>query len=443
MSICKHFGSCGGCTYLDIPYQEELAQKESALCETLGPHGPLLEGIIQAPSTIGYRNKMEFAFGDECKDGQLALGIRKRRSFYEVATLENCVLIPDDFKRIALCVQEYFRKAGEAFFHRKRHIGSLRHLVLRRGEFTGEILVNLSTTSGLQAELAPLISQLLGLQLDGKIVGILHSVNDGVADTVKDENVRVLHGRDYFHERICGLEFTVSAFSFFQTNSSGAEVLYGVVRDMAANTSIANPTGLAPHSHTPHVEGHGTLAYDLYCGTGTIAQILSPSFKKVIGIELNPEAIKAAKENAKLNNISNCEFYTADVLAALSKDDGQCVGVFSTAHAEPDTHAAVNADSGQVPAAHAPAHRILLGGVPDVIVVDPPRDGLHPKALAKLIELAPSRLVYVACKPVSLARDIAVLTAAGYKPVRAVGVDMFPRTPHVECVMLLERNLYH
>ncbi|MCL2528503.1 MAG: 23S rRNA (uracil(1939)-C(5))-methyltransferase RlmD [Defluviitaleaceae bacterium] len=384
MANCKHFGQCGGCVHLDIPYSEELAKKEKALRETLAPHGHLLEAMLPAPSPNAYRNKMEFAFGDESKGGKLAVGIRKRRSFYEVATLEDCALVPDDFKKIALCVQEYFRQSGEAFFHRKRHTGSLRHLVLRRGEFTGEVLINLSATSGLGTDLAPLITQLLGLNLDGNIVGILHSVNDGVADTVKDEDIRILWGQDFFREHICGLDFIVSAFSFFQTNSAGAQVLYGVVKDMALQSA----------------DGYTSLAYDLYCGTGTIAQVLSPYFDKVIGVELNPAAIEAAKENAEINKITNCEFIAGDVLALLNQEEV----------------------------------------MPGVTVIDPPRDGLHPKALAKLIALAPPRLVYVACKPTSLARDLVALTAAGYKPVRVIGVDMFPRTPHVEAIMLLCRT---
>jgi len=385
MDICKHFGTCGGCTYLDIPYQQELTQKEAALRETLGPHGHLLEGIIPTPSQKGYRNKMELAFGDEGKDGNLAVGIRKRRSYYEVASLENCELIPDDFRKIALHTQSYFREAGETFFHRKRHTGNLRHLVLRRGEFTGEILICLSTTSKLESSLSPLIAQLQQLSLDGKIVGILQSLNDGVADVVKDNNIHVLYGQDHFRERICGLDFIVSAFSFFQTNSAGAEVLYGVVKDMAAQATTAT-----------------SLAYDLYCGTGTIAQVLSPSFDKVLGIELNPSAIKAAGENARLNNITNCEFLAGDVLEVLQSAN---IGLTN----------------------------------PDIVVVDPPRNGLHPKALSKLIALSPPNLIYVACKPESLARDMTALVEAGYKPTRIVAVDMFPRTPHVEAIALLRR----
>jgi len=377
---CEHFGRCGGCKYLDIPYEQELEIKKEALLETLGAYGHLVKTLHPAPHITGYRNKMELAFGDEGKDGRLALGMRKQRSFYEVATPEHCVLICDDFKRIIMYVLEYFRNTGEAFYHRKRHIGALRHLVLRRGEFTGEILLNLSTTSTLATPLAPLVEGLCNLELDGKIVGILHSVNGGVADAVKNENVELLFGRDYYNEEICGLKFKVSAFSFFQTNSAGAEVLYGLVRDYA-------------------VRENAKLAYDLYCGTGTIAQILSPYFEKVLGIELVEDAIKAAKDNAELNGITNCDFYAGDVQAVIQ--------------------------------AHAAA--------PDVVVVDPPRDGLHPKALPLIVELGAPRLVYVACKPKSLARDLDLLIAAGYTVEKIEGMDMFPRTPHVEAVALLSR----
>jgi len=219
------------------------------------------------------------------------------------------------------------------------------------------------------------------LQLDGRIVGILHSVNDGVADAVKDEDTHVLWGGSTFRERICGLDFVVSAYSFFQTNSAGAEVLYDVVN----NYAIEN----APPQAS---------AYDLYCGTGTITQVLSRCFSKVMGIELNHDAVKAAQENMRLNNITNCEFIAGDVLALL---DG-------------------------------------LDRKPDVVVVDPPRDGLHPKALAKIINLAPPTLIYVACKPASLARDMALLAEAGYVPAGVTGVDLFPRTPHVEAVCVMQ-----
>ncbi|MCL2839336.1 MAG: 23S rRNA (uracil(1939)-C(5))-methyltransferase RlmD [Defluviitaleaceae bacterium] len=383
MSLCEHFGRCGGCTYLDIPYKEELILKETALKECLGKYGHLVQSLKPSPVIEGYRNKMELAFGDESKEGRLALGMRKKRNFYEVATPLHCVLIPDDYKRIIEYVLGYFRESGEAFFHRKRHIGALRHLVMRRGEFTGEILLNLSTTSTLQTPLEPLIQGLIQLPLNGKIMGFLHSINDGVADAVKNENVKCLWGQDFYHEEICGLRFKVAAHAFFQTNSAGAEVLYDVVKD--------------------YVGTDGKVAYDLYCGTGTITQVLSPLFKKVIGIELVEDAIHSAKDNAKLNNITNCEFYAGDVMDVLKN----------------------------LPALDKP----------DVVVVDPPRDGLHPKALPQISALAAPELIYVACKPKSLARDLILLTEAGYTLIKIDAVDMFPRTPHVEAVALLRQEI--
>ena len=379
-TLCEHFGRCGGCTYLDIPYSQELEQKKKDLIETLGEYGSLVQELRPAPFPEGYRNKMELAFGDQGKDGPMALGMRKKRSFYEVATPENCVLICEDFKRIIMYVLEYFRQSEEMVYHRKRHVGALRHLVLRRGEFTGEVLLNLSTTSTLATPLESFTQGLLNLNLSGKIVGILHSVNDGVADAVKNENVRLLWGRDYYYEKICNLKFKVSAFSFFQTNSAGAEVLYGIVKEFAASQN-------------------NKLAYDLYCGTGTIAQIVSSNFEKVLGIELVEDAIKSAKDNTELNGIINCNFYAGDVQ--------DVIGQFE--------------------------HK------PDVVVVDPPRDGLHPKALPQIIALNAPWLIYVACKPKSLARDLDLLTASGYKVEKIIGMDMFPRTPHVEAIALLHR----
>jgi len=384
MTSCEHFGRCGGCKYLDISYEQELQLKEEALKETLAEYAPLFTKLNPAPVSHSYRNKMELAFGDEGKDGKLALGMRKQRSFYEVATPENCVLICDDFKKIIIYVLEYFRNSGDAFFHRKRHIGTLRHLVLRRGEFTGEILLNLSTTSTLDTPLEPLVDGLLNLPLNGKIVGFLHSKSDGVADVVKNENITTLWGRDYYNEEICGLKFKVSAFSFFQTNSAGAEILYKIASD---------------YSSGDHLDSHSRgMAFDLYCGTGTIAQILSPDFARVVGIELVEDAIKAAIDNAKLNDIANCSFYSGDVAKVLEQEK--------------------------------------LAS-PNVVVVDPPRDGLHQKALPLITSLGAKTLVYIACKPQSLTRDMRLLEKAGYRPVKIEGMDLFPRTPHVEAVALL------
>ena len=377
---CEHFGRCGGCTYLDIPYDAELKLKESDLLETLGEYAPYFTKLHPAPAESAYRNKMEIAFGDDGPERNMALGMRKQRSFYEVATPTHCVLIHDDFKKIITYTLQHFTKAGEEVFHRKRHTGALRHLVLRRGHFTGEILLNLSTTSTLKNPLDGYVAGLLALELEGNIVGILNSINDGVADAVKNENVTILHGQDFYMEEICGLRFKISAFSFFQTNSDGAQKLYSIVKDYALGAG-------------------NKLAYDLYCGTGTIAQILSPSFDHVLGIEIVADAVDAAKENTALNNITNCQFYAGDVMELVK------------------THTAN----------------------PCVTIEDPPRDGLHPKAIPHILALNSPRLVYVACKPKSLTRDLALLTAAGYQLEKIEGMDMFPRTPHVEAVALLNK----
>ena len=397
---CEHFGRCGGCAYLDISYEEELEIKRDALVETLGEYSEFLGKIHPAPGVFGYRNKMEFAFGDEGANSSLTLGIRKKRSFYEVAPPNNCVLVPDDFKAIAAKVTSFFRASGEMFFHRKRHTGALRHLVLRRGEATGEILVLLSATSGLQTSLDSFAEELLATPLNGRIAGILHAVNDGVADAVKNENVKILYGRDYFYEEMCGLRFKISQFSFFQTNSKAAEILYGVVREFAGAGSDFLFSGAGSNTGVARCNRNtvGRFALDLYCGTGTIAQIISPDFEKVAGVEIVEDAILAARENALANGITNCEFHAGDAFEVL------------------ENLAFVNPQN-------------------NVIIADPPRDGLHPKALAHVAGLGAPRIVYVACKPKSLARDLPVLIEKGYQIEKIAAVDMFPRTPHIECVV--------
>jgi 23S rRNA (uracil-5-)-methyltransferase RumA len=402
---CAHADSCGGCTYYDTPYADELREKEAKLRELLGEHAPFLDQLHPAPHTTGYRNKMELAFGDTGKDSPApALGIRKKRSLYEVATTENCLFMPDDLKLIAAYTMGFFRESGEAVFHRKRHTGTLRHLVLRRGEFTGEILVVLSTTSGLRTGLEPFVQGLRELPTRGVIVGILHARHDGVADVIKTDDVQLLWGRDFYREVLFGqLTFRVGAFSFFQTNTAGAEVLYDVVRGFAAGGR-----GYGVVRKFAEGEFDGT-ALDLYCGTGTIAQVIAPCFARVVGIELIPEAVAAAKVNACENMIANCEFYTLDITKASAQKDDLI------------------------------AHH--LTEPPAVVVVDPPRNGLSPKALDKIVALGAERVVYVACKPASLVRDLPVFINGGYGVAGISAVDLFPRTPHVEvCALLHKKN---
>ncbi|MCL2400078.1 MAG: 23S rRNA (uracil(1939)-C(5))-methyltransferase RlmD [Defluviitaleaceae bacterium] len=390
--ICPDFSICGGCSFLNIPYEYELELKKKMVAELLKDvWKEEIPSIIPAPNCAGYRNKMEFSFGDSDAyglGGKLALGIRKRNRYYEVAVPVDCTLVPKDFKTLAVATLEYFKQTNETFYHRMRHIGNLRYLILRRGEFTGELLINLVTTSGLdQSHVEKWAAELLSLPLnnmpEGEIVGILHTVSDSVADAVVPENVRVLWGRDYFYEKICGLTFRISTFSFFQTYSAGAELLYDTVAEFV---------------------GKADKVYDLYCGTGTIAQVLATHknvmAKEILGMELVPEAVEAAKENAHINGITNCQFIAGDVLKLLT----------STPNSNPD-----------------------------VLVLDPPRDGIHPKALHNLIDLGASKIVYISCKPTSLARDLASFMESGYKLTKIRLHDMFPRTPHVETVCLLEK----
>ena len=431
---CPHFGQCGGCTYQNLPYEEQLRLKESQLRELLDgavwkPY--MFEGVKESPRRLAYRNKMEFSFGDEVKDGPLALGMHKRGGFYDIVTTDQCQIVDEDYRKILSCTLQYFQEQGLPFYHRLRHTGYLRHLLVRKGAKTGEILVDLVTTTqlslpwGAEAKAENMQPQgaaaaqqedgfsaarsadavadtdtanplqiqqiqrmdadwselLRALELDGTIAGILHTYNDSLADVVQNDRTEVLYGRDYFYEELLGLRFKISPFSFFQTNSLGAEVLYSTAREYIGETK-------------------DRVIFDLYSGTGTIAQILAPVAAKVVGVEIVEEAVEAARVNAQLNGLSNCSFIAGDVLKVVDE----------------------------------------LQEKPDLIVLDPPRDGIHPKALQKIINFGVERIVYISCKPTSLARDLELLQGRGYRVEKAVGVDMFPWTGNVETVVLLSKG---
>lgn len=393
---CGHFGSCGGCTYQHLSYEDQLELKKNQICELLEPvlaragnsFARVFEGIVGSPRQFGYRNKMEFSFGDTCKDGDLALGMHKRGSFYDIVTVEGCQIVDADFSSILRATLDYFSEQRVGYFHKNTHEGYLRHLLVRKATKTGEILVDLVTTTQNPAQeqlLEGWVSRLMTLSLEGTLTGVLHTHNDSVADVVKDEGTDILYGKDYFYEELLGLRFKISPFSFFQTNSLGAEVLYDVARKYVGDLNGAG--------------ADGATVYDLYSGTGTIAQILAPVAGKVIGVEIVPEAVEAAKENAAVNQLTNCEFLAGDVLKMLDE----------------------------------------INEKPDFIVLDPPRDGIHPKALEKIIDYGVERMVYISCKPTSLARDLEVLQARGYQVERVKCVDMFPGTVHVETICSLTR----
>ena len=382
-SKCPHFDVCGGCTYQNLRYEDQLEMKKTqvkalidAVCDQYE-----FEGIKGSPKQSAYRNKMEFSFGDEYKDGPLALGLHKRGSFYDIVTVEHCQIVDEDYGKILKCVLEEAKKLGLSYYHKLSHQGYFRHLLVRKGIKSDEILVDLVTSTQSSPDLIPMRDALLSLSLNGKIVGILHTENDSLADVVQSDRTEILYGQDYFEEELLGLKFKISPFSFFQTNSLGAEVLYETAREYIGTTK-------------------DKTIFDLYSGTGTIAQILAPVAKKVIGVEIVEEAVDAAKENAKRNGLTNCEFIAGDVLKVIDTIEEK----------------------------------------PDLIVLDPPRDGIHPKALEKIIAYGVENMVYISCKPTSLARDLEVLQARGYRVEKVCCVDMFPSTCHVETVVLLSKG---
>lgn len=383
---CCHFGECGGCSYQTISYKEQLKMKEEQvkklLLEVYPKTEEVFEGILGSPTAWEYRNKMEFSFGDEYKDGPLTLGLHKRGSMYDILNADDCKLVHSDYRKVLSCVLEHFTVRQIPYYH-KNHQGVLRHLLIRRAVYTEEILISL-ITSGQYREyemgLEELKEKLLGLSLKGKIIGILHIVNDSFADIVQCDEKRLLYGQEYFYDEILGLKFKISTFSFFQTNTKGAEVLYRLVREYVG-------------------DAREKVVFDLYSGTGTIAQLMAFVAKKVIGVELIEEAVEAAKENAKENGLENCEFIAGDVLEVIDKMEEK----------------------------------------PDIIILDPPRDGVHPKALKKICQYKVNRMIYISCKPTSLKRDLEILQEEGYDIERVCCVGQFPQTYHVETICCLSR----
>ena len=380
--VCSIFPACGGCMYQTMSYEDQMKMKEQQVKEILdaaivGDYE--FEGVKASPKEFAYRNKMEFSFGDEYKDGPLSLGLHKKGSTYDVLTAFDCKLVHEDMTKILICVLDYFKERNVSYYKKMQHVGYLRHLLLRRGDITGQILVNLVTTTQEEYDLTPLVDALLALELEGKIVGILHILNDSLSDVVQSDETRVLYGQDYFYEKLLGMEFKITPFSFFQPNSRAAEVLYSTVRDYLGDMK-------------------GKTLYDLFSGTGTIGQILSPVAEKVIGVEIVEEAVVAANENAKHNGITNCKFLAGDVFKVLDEIEEK----------------------------------------PDVIVLDPPRDGIHPKALPKILDYGVDTIVYISCKVTSLARDLEMMQAKGYRVVKAVACDQFCQTVHVEVVIKMQ-----
>ncbi len=394
-SPCPHFEFCGGCTYMNLPYEEQLKIKEGQIKRLLDSvlfrqeDEYVFESIKGSPRAYEYRNKMEFSFGDSYMGGPLALGMHKRGSFYDVEKVSDCRIVDEDYRKVLNSTCDYFE--GTSFYHKMKHTGYLRHLLVRKGTKTGEMLVGLVTSSqydklGISEDeyLNGWKEEMLKLDLtNGTICGILHIVNDALSDVVQSDRTDILYGRDTIDEELLGLRFHISPFSFFQTNSLGAEVLYETARNYIGDVSVNGKKD--------------AVLFDLYSGTGTIAQLMAPVCKKVYGVEIVEEAVLKARENAQLNGLDNCEFIAGDVLEVLDNIDVR----------------------------------------PDFVILDPPRDGVNPKALKKIIDYGVSKLIYISCKPTSLVRDLESFLLAGYKVERACAVDMFPNTANCETVCLL------
>jgi 23S rRNA (uracil1939-C5)-methyltransferase len=379
---CAHFPACGGCRFQDLAYDAQVAAKAQWVTDSLqrlaGLAEPPVEPIVPAQSQFGYRNKMEYSFAQ--RDDGPTLGLHRAGRWDDVLQIDKCWLTTDLGNAIRNRMREWAREEKLPAYDQETHEGYLRHLVVREGRNTGQALVHLVTARGERFDRERLIEVLTEFP---QVRSIQWSVNRGVAEVTSNLPTELVWGEDAIEEEIGGLRFRVRPNAFLQTNTEMAEQLYGVAREFA---------GLAG----------GETVYDLYCGIGTIGLSMASAAMTVWGIEISEESVACAIENQELNAIGNTAFFAGNVGEVLS---------------DLRTRA----------------------GAPDVVVVDPPRAGLAGKALKRLGEIAAPRIVYVSCNPTTLAGDAKRLADDyGYRLVRARPVDMFPHTPHVECVALLE-----
>ena len=378
---CPHFGICGGCSSQTLTYEKQLETLSNEVLELFNKAGVSTgeyEGVTGSASQWEYRNKMEFTFGDMEKGGELTLGMHVKNQSFGVITVDKCEIVDEDFRKIIDLTVNYFRDKNLPYYRVMKREGYLRHLVIRKALNTKEIMVNLVTTTQIDFDLTEYVEILKNADFKGNLVSVLHTENNSFSDAVVPEKVNVLYGIDHIVENLVGLKFKISPFSFFQTNTKGAEDLYSIVREYMGDSD-------------------DKVVFDLYRGTGTIGQIVAPNAKKVVGIELIEEAVEAAKENAKFNGLNNCEFIAGDVAVTIKN----------------------------------------VKDKPDIIILDPPRSGVHPKALDYVIKFNAKEIIYVSCNPKTLVNDLKVLTEAGYNIVKTRVKDMFPNTPHAETVVKL------
>lgn len=379
---CVHRHICGGCTYQGLSHEAEMTLKKRQIDHLFEREGIKLPQwtMEEAPSWTGYRNKMEYTFGDAYKGGPLVLGLHQKGRYHDILAPDGCRIVHRDMNTLRQGIAAFAQASGLPHYHRQGHTGFYRHAVIRRSHSTGELLLNLVTTTQATLDREGLVKYLLDLPLEGRIAGILHTENDALSDAVIPEAVHRLYGENRLQEHMMGITFHLSAFSFFQTNTEGAEKLYGLVGDLA---------GQANHD----------LILDLYSGTGTMAQMMAPHARRVIGVEIVPDAVQNARESAEANGLDNVFFLCGDVKEVVDSLDARA----------------------------------------GLAIVDPPREGLHPKAAAWLATSGIPSIIMVSCNPKTLARDLPILMAQGYHIVHFAGLNQFPRTAHVETIALLQK----
>ena len=397
---CRHFGVCGGCKWQILPYAEQLKYKQQQIVDNLTRIGkielPEISPILGSKHIYEYRNKLEFTCADrkwlpweeieaagglDKIDSSYGLGFHIPNCFDKVLDIDECHLMPDINNRIRNGVREYARAHGMTFYNEHTHEGQLRTLILRNNH-KGELMLIVSFGEKVNQDCLNLLEYLH--QEFPEIISLLYVENEKYNDTIGDLEVKVYFGQDHIIETMEGLQFKVGPKSFYQTNTEQAYELYKVARDFAGLTG-------------------DELVYDLYTGTGTIANFVARQAKQVIGIEYVPEAIEDAKVNSKINGIENTLFFAGDMKDILNDDF------------------------------------VSTYGKPDVIITDPPRAGMHEDVINVILNAAPKRVVYVSCNPATQARDLQLLDEK-YKVTKVQPVDMFPHTQHVENVVLLEKK---
>ncbi|MBD0831773.1 23S rRNA (uracil(1939)-C(5))-methyltransferase RlmD [Aestuariibaculum sediminum] len=394
---CEHFGVCGGCKWQDMAYEHQLYYKQKEVTNNLTRLGhielPEVTPILGSEKQYFYRNKMEFSFSDsrwltlEEVQSDKDLGDRNALGFHipgmwdKILDVKKCHLQQDPSNDIRNEVKAFAIDNGLEFFNTRNQTGLLRTMMIRTST-TGDIMVLIQFFKE-DKEKRELLLDFISDKFP-QITSLLYVINGKANDTIYDQDIICYKGEDHIFEEMEGLKFKINAKSFYQTNSEQAYELYKITRNFAGLTG-------------------NELVYDLYTGTGTIAQFVSKNAKKVIGVEAVPDAIAAAKENAERNNIDNCEFFVGDMKNVFNQE-------FINTH-----------------------------GIPDIIITDPPRDGMHKDVVQQILNIAPKKVVYVSCNSATQARDLAIMDAM-YKVVKTQAVDMFPQTFHVENVVLLEKR---